>query len=166
MVAVGRITRSVGLKGEMSLAMLTDTPERFAKLKKVWVGADERQVVRHTVLSVRVTRSAVVLKLQGIESRSAADERRGQFVFVSEDETIPPKKGSFFIHDLVGMNVVTESGEEVGTVQEVMQLPAHDVWVVAAGGKEVLLPAVKEVIRSVDVQRRVVVIRPLEGLLE
>ena len=166
MIAVGRISRSVGLKGELSVVMLTDTPERFGKLKSVWIGTDEAQAVKHAVLSVRMTHSAVVVKLKDIESRTAADERRGQFLFVPPKDAIVPRKGSYFIHDIVGMNVVTESGEKVGTVQEVMQLPAHDVWVVAAGEKEILIPAIKEVIRSVDMERRAVVIRPLEGLLE
>ena len=166
MIAVGRISKSIGLKGELSVVMLTDTPERFGKLKSVWLGMDEARAVKHAVLSVRMTHSAVVVRLKDIESRTAADERRGQFLFVPPKEAIVPKKGSYFIHEIVGMNVVTESGEEVGTVQEVMQLPAHDVWVVAAGEKEILIPATKEVIRSVDVERRAVVIRPLEGLLE
>lgn len=166
MIAVGRITRSVGLKGELSLVMLTDRPDRFAMLKSVWVGTDEGQAVRHALLSARVARTAVIIKLKGIETRSAADEHQGQLVFVSDKDAIAPKKGSYFIHDVVGMNVVTEAGEKIGTVRDVMQLPAHDVWVVIAGVKEILIPAVKVFIRSVDVQSRTVVIRPPEGLLE
>ena len=64
------------------------------------------------------------------------------------------------------MKVVTEAGDDIGTVLEVMKLPANDVWVVSRGKNEVLLPAIKEVIRTVDVLRRTVVIRPLEGLLD
>jgi 16S rRNA processing protein RimM len=148
------------------VALLTDVPKRFEKLKSVWVGTDEAQAVKHSVLSVRVGRSSVVLKLKDIDSRSAADERRGRLVFVAEKDAIVPRKGSYFIHDVVGMKVLTEEGEEVGTVQEVMQLPANDVWVVVEEGKEVLIPAIKEVIKSVDLERRTVMIRPLEGLLE
>jgi len=166
MIAVGRITRSIGLKGELNVALLTDVPERFENLESVWVGTDETQTVEHSVASVRVGRSSVVLKLKNIDSRSAADEQRGRLVFVAEKEAIVPKKGSYFIHDVVGMKVLTEEGEEVGTVQEVMQMPANDVWVVVAGGKEVLIPATKEVIKSVDLEHRAVRIRPLEGLLE
>lgn len=166
MIAVGRVTRSIGLKGEFNVALLTDVPERFAKLKSVWVGTDEAQAVKHSVISVRVGHSAVVLKLKDIDSRSAADERRGHLIFVAHKDAIVPKKGSYFIHDVVGMKVLTEAGEEVGTVREVMQLPANDVWVVVAGNKEVLIPAIKEIIKSVDLERRTVRIRPLEGLLE
>lgn len=166
MIAVGRVTRSIGLKGELNVALLTDVPERFAKLKSVWVGADETQAVKHSVVSVRVGRSSAVLKLKDIDSRSDADGQRGRLVYVAEKDAIVPKKGSYFIHDVVGMKVLTEEGKELGTVQDVMQLPANDVWVVVADGKEVLIPATREIIRSVDLERRTVSIRPLEGLLE
>jgi 16S rRNA processing protein RimM len=166
MIAVGRIAKSVGLKGELGISMLTDDPLRFAKLKSVWIGKEESKAVQYAVASARTTTSAVVLKLVGIDSRTTADGQRGQLVFVSTKDAISPRKGSYFIHDIVGINVVTEAGDEVGTVQEVMKLPANDVWVVSKGEKEILIPAIKEVIRSVDVKRRTVVIRPLEGLLE
>lgn len=166
MIAVGRITRGVGLKGELNVAVLSDTLERFEKLKSVWVGTDESQAAKHVVTAVRATHSAVVLKLKDIDTRTAADSMRGLLIFVAAKDSVVPKKGSYFIHDIVGMSVETESGEAIGTVQEVMQLPANDVWVVMREGKEFLIPAIKDVIRSVDVQRRRVVIRPLEGLLE
>jgi 16S rRNA processing protein RimM len=166
MIAVGRITRGVGLKGELNVSVLTDTLQRFEKLKTVWVGADESQVVKHAVTALRLTSSAVVLKLKGIDSRTAADELRGLLLFVAEKDAVVPEKGSYFIHDIVGMSVETESGEAIGTVREVMELPANDVWVVEGEGKEFLIPAIKDVIRLVDVQRRRVVILPLEGLLE
>ena len=166
MIAVGRITRSVGLKGEMSVAVLTDTLQRFERLKTVWIGTDESQAAKHALVAVRMASSAVVLKLKDIETRTASDSLRGQLVFVASKDAVVPKKGSYFIHDIVGMDVETESGEAIGTVLEVMELPANDVWVVAGAGGEFLIPAIKDVIRSVDVQRRKVVIRPLEGLLE
>jgi 16S rRNA processing protein RimM len=166
MIAVGRITKGVGIKGEVRISLLTDNPDRFARLKVVWCGKDEATSVRCSVLAVRIEPRAVVLKLKEIESRSSADEHRGDFLFVKTQETVRPGKGSYFIHEIVGMNVSTETGDDVGTVTDVMELPANDVWVVTSGDKEFLIPAIKEVIRSVDVERRVVVIRPLEGMLE
>ena len=166
MIAVGRITKSVGIKGEVRVAMLTDSPERFAKLKTVWCGTDETTAVRFSVLSMRIEQSAVVLKLKEIDSRSLADEHRGEYLFVEAKDMVAAAKGSYFIHDIIGMKVVTEVGEEVGSVRDVMELPANDVWVVASRTKEILIPAIKEVIRLVDLDGRTVVIRPLEGMLE
>jgi 16S rRNA processing protein RimM len=166
MIAVGRITKGVGLKGEVNIAPLTDSLQRFEKLKTVWTGADESQAAKHAVTAVRATRTAVVVKFEGIDSRTAADALRGQLVFIAAKDVVVPKKGSYFIHDIVGMIVEIESGEEIGTVHEVMQFPANDVWVVRGKEREFLIPAIKDVIRSVDVQRRKVTIRSLEGLLE
>jgi 16S rRNA processing protein RimM len=166
MIAVGRITKSVGIKGEFRVAMLTDSPERFAKLKAVWCGADEKAAVRYPILSMRIEPSSVVLKLKGIDSRTLADKHRGEYLFVETKDVVAPAKGSYFIHDIIGMKVVTEAGEVVGSVRDVLELPANDVWVVASGTKEFLIPAIKEVIRQVDLNGRTVVIRPLEGMLE
>jgi 16S rRNA processing protein RimM len=166
MIAVGRITKSVGVKGEVRVAMLTGSPERFAKLKTVWCGTGETAAVRYSILSMRIEQSAVVLKLKEIDTRLLADEHRGEYLFVEAKDTVAPGKGSYFIHDIIGMKVVTEVGEEVGSVRNVMELPANDVWVVASGTKEFLIPAIKEVIRLVDLNGRTVVIRPLEGMLE
>jgi len=165
MIAVGKIIKSVGVKGGLRLLMLTDSPDRFGKLKSVWIGTNESTATRHTVRSVRISKTAV-LELEEIRSRAEADERRGQFVFVRDKDGVAPGKGAYFIHDIVGMSVVTEAGDPVGTVQEVLSMPANDVWVVVAGTKEHLIPAIKEVIRSVNVGKRMIVIRPMEGLLD
>lgn len=166
MIAVGKISKSVGLRGEVRVTLLTDSPDRFRTLKVVWIGSEAATVTRYKIQSVKVSPAAVVLQVENVETRTAADALRGQFVFVAAKDEVKPKKGSYFIHEIVGMTVVDEAGETIGTVQEVMQMPAHDVWVVTSGEKEFLIPAIKEVIRSVDVGRKTVVIRPMEGMLD
>lgn len=166
MIAVGRISKSVGIRGEVTVIPLTDDPQRFGRLEKVWIGRDEATSEQYTIASVRLARSAVILKLNEIESRTIAETKRGNLVYIDLKDTWIPPAGSYFIHDIVGMEVVTDQGEVVGDIKEVLQMPANDVWVVTQGKKEILIPAVKEVIVSVDMQRRTVVIHPMEGLLE
>jgi 16S rRNA processing protein RimM len=166
MIAVGRISKSVGIRGEVTVIPLTDDPQRFARLETVWIGRDEATSEQYTIASVRFARSAVILKLNEIESRTVAETKRGNFVYIDSKDTWIPPAGSYFIHDIVGMEVLTDQGEVVGDIKEVLQMPANDVWVVARGKNEILIPAVKEVIVSVDMQRRTVVIHPMEGLLE
>lgn len=166
MTAVGKISKSIGLKGEVRVTLLTDSPDRFRRLKAVWIGSEESTATRYKIQSVRVSRAAVVMQVEKVQTRTAADALRGQFVFVADKDEVKPRQGSYFIHEIVGMAVVDEAGMSIGTVQEVMQLPANDVWVVTSGEKEFLIPAIKEVIRSVDVGRRTVVIRPMEGMLD
>ncbi|HCA79144.1 MAG TPA: 16S rRNA processing protein RimM [Bacteroidetes bacterium] len=166
MIAVGKISKSIGLKGEVRVTLLTDSPGRFRTLKSVWIGSEEGTAMRFKIQSVRVSPAAVVMQVEKVQTRTAADALRGQFVFVADKDQVKPKKGSYFIHEIVGMMVVDEAGAEIGTVEEVMQLPAHDVWVVTSGEMEFLIPAIKEVIRSVDIGRKTVVIRPMEGMLD
>ena len=166
MLAVGRISKSVGLRGEVRIALLTDDPKRFDGLQTVWIGNDEASAERHTISASRIERSSVVLKLSEIGSRTAADAQQGKYVFVEGRDAVKPKKGSYFIHDLIGMKVLTDEGRHVGAVRDVMHLPANDIWIVMNGMKELLIPAVKEVVVSVDDKRREIVIHAVEGLLE
>ena len=166
MIAIGRVARSVGIRGEMNILPLTDDPERFTELKKVWIGPDEATLEQCTISSVRLARSGVIIKLKEIETRAAAESKRGSFIFIAEQDTGKLPAGRYFIHDIVGMEVSTSGGEVVGVIKEVLQLPANDVWVVVQGKREILIPAIKNVVASVDVKRRAVVIHPMEGLLE
>jgi 16S rRNA processing protein RimM len=166
MIAVGKISKSVGLKGEVRVTLLTDSPARFQTLKAVWLGRDEATATQYKIHSIRVSPAAVCMQVERVHNRSEADALRGQFVFVADKDGVKPRRGSYFIHEIVGMTVVDETGATIGTVQDVMQLPANDVWVVASGEKEILIPAVKAVVRSVDVGRRTIVIRPMEGMLD
>lgn len=165
-IAVAQISRSVGIRGEVKLHSLARDAARFAKLHNVRVGRDESETQQFNVESVRFVSSNVVIKFWGIDTRTQADGLRGQFVYVSERQAVKPVTGSYFIHDIVGMKVVNEKGTEVGTVKEVYQLPANDVWLVVQNSKEMMLPAIKDVIKSVDVEGGVIVIREMEGLFE
>lgn len=166
MIAIGQIARSNGVRGEVRINLLTDHPERLQQLTHVWVGRDDATTQRFNIEHVRFHRGQAVVKFGSIESRDAADGLKNQFVFIEEQSAAVLAEGSYYIHEIVGMEVSTEEGERVGRVDEVWQMPANDVWVVRENGKEILLPAINDVIQSVDVRRRKIVIRPMEGLLE
>lgn len=166
MIAIGQIARSNGVRGEVRVNLLTDTPERIAQLSHVWIGYEETETLQYKIESVRFHRGQAVLKLRTVESRDAAERLKEQFVFIEDENVLIPPQGTYFIHEIVGMEVSTEEGIRVGRVDEVWQMPANDVWVLRENGKEILLPAINDVIQSVDVHRRVIVIRPMEGLLE
>ena len=109
MIAVGKISKSIGLKGEVRVTLLTDSPGRFRTLKSVWIGSEEGTAMRFKIQSVRVSPAAVVMQVEKVQTRTAADALRGQFVFVADKDQVKPKKGSYFIHEIVGMMV--EDGE-------------------------------------------------------
>lgn len=166
MIAVAKITKSVGLKGLVQAEALSGDADRLLRLQHVFVGETESRIQPAVVEAVEARGKGAVLKFRSVENRNKADELRGLWIFVEEKETVHPKKGSYFVHEIVGLRAVNEDGADLGVVSDVLSLPAGDAWVVKTGEREVLVPAVKEFIRDVDLQRRVVVIRMIEGLME
>lgn len=166
LIAVGQVSGAVGLKGEVKIIRWSDSPERFSLLKKVMLGVDSLVAREFSVERVRTSGKYTALKLRGIEDRSAAEQLRNQLIFIPESERIDPPMGSFFIDDVLGMNVVTEEGKRVGVVRDILRLPSNDLWQVDSDSRVISIPAVKEFIRSVDVRKRIVVIHEVEGLLD
>jgi 16S rRNA processing protein RimM len=167
LVCIGEITRAHGLKGEVRVTPLTDDPERFQRLGQcvLWeTSRDERQTRR--IATARRHGDAVLLGFEGCESPEAATALAGRFVAVPRAEALPPPPGRFYPWQLTGCRVVTEDGREVGRVTGIEHAPAQDLWIVADGGTERLIPAVADIVIDVDVAERRVVIRPPEGLLE
>ncbi len=165
MIAIGQIAKSVGIRGELKIRPLTDRMQRFQRLQAVWLGPDDKGGTQYGIEALRIAKDHLVLKLKGVDTRSGADALKAQYVLIPDDEA-ERGDGSFFIHDLIGMNVRTDTGEEIGMIEDVVRLPSGDTWVVRNGEKEILIPGVKEFIRSVDVKGRKVVIHVIEGLVD
>ncbi|MEX2115714.1 MAG: ribosome maturation factor RimM [Bacteroidota bacterium] len=166
MIAVAKITKSVGLKGQVQVESLSDQVGRLQNLKQVFVGKAESDVRPAVVETTESRGDRAVMKFRSVEDRTGADALRGLWIFVEDDQGIPAKKGSYFIHEIIGLKAFSEEGIELGVVLDVVSLPAGDTWVVKIGEREVMVPAVKEFIRDVDLHRQRVVIRIIEGLME
>jgi 16S rRNA processing protein RimM len=167
LVAIGEIAGTHGLRGEVRVTLLTDDPERFARLTAclLWDPAgDRREPCRIT--GARRQGPAVLVTLAGYDSVEAARRLIGRLLAVSEADALPLPEGRFYPWQLVGCRVTTEDGREVGIVSGVENAGAQDLWVVEGGGREHLIPAVPEIVVDVDIAGRRVVIRPPEGLLE
>jgi 16S rRNA processing protein RimM len=166
-VVIGEITRTHGLAGEIRVTPLTDLPQRFAGVREcvVWDRATDRRET-WTVTTARVAGDHVLLALEGCHTVDAARRLVGAFVALPEAQALPPGPGRFYPWQLAGCRVVSETGLEIGRVVRIETSPAHDLWVVDAGGREVLIPAVAEIVAEVDVAARRVVVRPPDGLLE
>ena len=116
--------------------------------------------------SVKNRGDEIYVKLKGIDDRTQAEMIVGQYLFVDESERKKLLPGKFFHDDLIGCAVVSESGKRYGIVKEIQQFPAHKIYVVRTDRGDVLLPAVEEFIRSVDLTTKKIVVRPPEGLFE
>jgi 16S rRNA processing protein RimM len=162
--AVAQIRKIFGVRGEMKIESFARTMDEFERLENVLRGTDEHTVVPCEIESVKMRGDDIYLKLRGIDDKTAADLIRGQYLFVEESlrKTLPKEK--FFIDELIGCTVVSEGGKTYGTISSVDAYPAQMVYTVRTKQGTVMLPAVREFIVSVDVEKKCIIVRPPEGL--
>jgi 16S rRNA processing protein RimM len=165
LVAVARLVKPRGLKGEVAADILTDFPERFYGLEDVTAvmpdaSRQELKIEKHCFQSGRV-----ILKFEGVNSIEEAEELRNAEVCVPETEAIELESDEYYDWQLEGCDVRTVDGIEIGTVREIMRTGATEILVVD-GDKEYLIPFAESICTEVDVENKVIVIDPPEGLLE
>lgn len=158
---IGQIVGVHGVRGEVRVSIETDDPERFAILRRVYLG-DERR--RFRVQGTRLHKGQALVKLVGVNDRDAADTLRGQWVYVAMEDALPLAEGEYYQHQIMGLLVVTDAGEELGRVAEILETGANDVYVVRGRVGELLLPAVDEVVLSVDLEAGRMTVHVPEGL--
>lgn len=161
------MTRAHGVRGDLSCEVVTDFPQRFRKTPEVFV-FQAGGVRRYAVERARVPRTAdgrqVLLKLEGIETPEAASVLRGRDILVPETAAWKLPAGQYYWHQLVGLRVVTEAGESLGLVGEVLATGANDVYVVSNDGTELLIPAIKQCVKRVDLEAGQMVVELLPGM--
>jgi len=165
MVTIGKISKLRGVRGEMVIIPLTDDPKRFLSLKEVYLEKEGRKKL-YRIRKVKRFKEKILISFEEIDSPEAARPLVGSFIEIEDKYLIPLPQGSYFVFEIVGMKVKTESGKILGDIKEVLSLPANDVYVVRKGEKEYNIPAIKEVVKKVDLEKKEMTIKPLKGLLE
>jgi 16S rRNA processing protein RimM len=161
------VLRPHGVRGDLFLQVLTDYPERVGTLGVVYLAGDVSgsDAVGYTVEGVRRHRGGLILRLEGARDRTQAEALRQAWVLVALEDAIPLEDGEFYLFQLIGLEVVTTSGEVLGVLREVIETGANDVYVVRGGGRgEVLIPAVPHVVRGVDLDAGRVMVELPEGM--
>lgn len=171
LLLVGTVGRPHGVLGEVKVIPETDDPERLRALARVFVGDAPERAEERAVEGLRFqpTRhgTTVLVRFAGIADRDAADLLRGLHVFAAEADLPPLDEGEVFLHDLIGLAVVMEDGEAVGTVTDVLTGGAQPLLVVRRDGRpDALVPDVDEIVTHVDLDAERITIRPPEGLLD
>jgi 16S rRNA processing protein RimM len=163
-LAAGKVRRPHGVHGEMVLELYTDFPERLLPKTKVFLGEKQIPMI---LRSVRFHNEGLILGIEGVDTPEDAGKYRNHVVYVSA-KTLPAlDEGEYYFHQLIGLNVVDENGNALGELTEIVETGANDVYVVtAASGTEILLPAIPDVILSVDLDIRAMCVHLLPGLLD
>jgi len=164
-ITVGKILKNQGNKGAVRVLPLTDYPERFENMSRVRVSVkgSRREL---NIEQAYLQKKFIIIKFKEVTNLKEAEELKGGFLVVTREELVPLSEGSFYIFDIVGLKVYDRGGKLLGEIKEVMQTGANDVYVVATGGKPILIPALKQVVREIDLQGRRMVVAMPEGLAE
>jgi 16S rRNA processing protein RimM len=164
LTAVGSIVKAFGVKGDIVVRPLTDAAERFHALRRVWLGSVNDPASEVHIERVSVEKRGVRLKLKGVDRRTEAEKLRGKILFVEDAERLPLPEGRYFVHDVMGLRVRDETGADLGTVADVLRLPAQDVYLVRGPRGDIMVPAVKQFVRAVDMENRTMTVRLIEGM--
>lgn len=154
--------RPHGVRGELRVELLTDYPERLPLHQTIYLGPDRRP---YAVEGIRFHKRAALIKLATCEDRNTADGLRGQLVQIPLEQAVPLEEGEYYQFEVIGVEVVTEQGEVLGRVAEVLSTGANDVFVVHGPRGEVLIPATDDAIRQLDLETRRMMVVLLPGLL-
>ena len=162
---IGKVVALFGIHGELKVHLLTDVPNRFAELGAVYVGPDH---IRRLIQSVRPYKGEmIVLKLEGIDDANTAESLRDQNLAIPASELAQLPPDSYYQHDILGLSVITLAGQKLGSIVDIIVTGSNDVYVIKAlNGSQILIPAIKDVIKQVDLIRRTMYIDPLPGLLD
>lgn len=159
---IGRVLKPFGVRGEIKTEILTEFPERFASLRQVFIGDDAKSF---SVEGARLHSGAALLKLIGIDSPEAAAALREQLVYVAVADAMPLPADHVYLYQLIGLRVRTIDGQVLGEITDVLDTHANDVYIVGDGTREILLPAIPDVVREINLERGEMIVELLEGLV-
>ena len=161
-LVIGYLRRPHGIHGEIIMDLHTDFPDRIKSGRQIFIGDKHRP---ETFGGVREHGDGVLVKFRGIETPEDVGRFRNQWVYVKASEVPPLPEGKYYQYEIIGLNVIDDSGNPLGKLEEILETGANDVYIVRdESGKEILLPAIPSVILDLDMGRRILKVHLLEGL--
>ena len=166
MLRVGVISSTHGVRGEVKVYPTTDDSERFLDLDQVTLDTGREQITLE-IQNVKFFKNMVILKFKGYDNINDIEKYKGKDLLIHRDQAVELKEDEYFVTDLMGLKVVAEEGTVLGILKEVIPTGANDVYVVQPeNGKELLLPAIKDCILNVDLEKGIMTIHLMDGLLD
>lgn len=169
-LVVGQVVRAHGVRGELRVKVLTDYPERLLHLDEVALSRidtpSRKDVEFFDVELARPHQDHLILKLSDLNDRDEADRMRGHYIMVALEDAVPLEDDEYYHFQLIGLTMVTDQGQVLGQVAEILETGANDVYIVRGEAYgELLIPAIESVIQKIDLDAKQITITPLEGLL-
>ncbi|MCD7777244.1 MAG: ribosome maturation factor RimM [Clostridiales bacterium] len=163
--SIGKIVNTHGIKGEVKLYPYVDDLNKILSLDRVFV-EKKGVLAEKKVTGARIHKGMVLMSLEGVKDMTSAEELKDCVLKISRDMAVPCEEDEYFVKDLYDMEVVSEDGEVLGILNDILFTGANDVYIVKTKGKDILIPAVKQCILKVDVPGKKMTVRLLEGLRE
>ena len=162
---LGQIVNTTGLAGLVKANVFTDDITRFDKLKSIYVDKKQNGIVQYKIISVRYQKNQAILQLEGINSIEEAEKLKGFYLKIDKKDAVKLPKNSYFISDIMSLDVYTEKGEYLGKVVDIFPTGSNDVYVVKNDlGKQILLPAISQVIKNIDLENKKITAELITGL--
>nr|WP_300005368.1 ribosome maturation factor RimM [Tissierella sp.] len=162
-IVVGKIVNTHGIRGEVKIYPYTDDIERFSDLKNIYIGEDKLSV---EIDNVKYHKNMILTKLKEFDNINEVLKFKEELVFIHENEKVELPKDNYFIYELIDCKVFDLEGNSLGYISDVLQNSSNDIYIIKDNGKEYLIPAVKEFIKEVNIEKKIIIIDPIEGMIE
>lgn len=167
LISFGKITKAHGLKGEVKLLPHSRSVHSFDVLTKIFIEKSPSEApLEYRILSLRFHKNTAILRLNGVETAEDAERLRGKAVYIEESELGELEEDEYYFSDLIGLMAYSESGDYLGTVEEVMERAIQSILVIKNEDKELLVPMSEPIVKEIDLEARKIVISPIKGLFE
>jgi len=165
---IGKIVNTHGVRGEVKVIPLTDDPKRYNKLKSAYISSEiSDNMPKYNFEGVKYQKNFVILKIKEINDANEAEKLKGKFVIINREDAVKLPKDSFFICDLIDCEVYDENDNRLGVLTNVLQTGSNDVFVVRdENRKEILIPALKSVVKDVSIENKKITVELPQGLID
>lgn len=158
---IGQIVNTFGIKGFVKVVPYTNNVERFEKLKNVYIKEKKFEIEE-----VKYQKNMVLLKFKGIDKIEDAENLRNSYIEIDRKDGIELEEGEYYIVDLIGLEVYTDEGVLLGNIDDIYNTGSNDIYVVKDElGKQILIPAISDVIKNINIEEKKIIVHLLEGLL-
>lgn len=153
-IRVGKIINVHGIKGEVKIFPLTDDINRFYSLKKVYL-EQENSILPLTISNIRIHKNVVLASFNEIVDRNQAEQYKGLFIIINREDAIELSENQYFISDLIGIKVYSPEGNLIGNIKDILQTGPTDIYVIETNNKDVLVPALKDIFKEIDIYKKI-----------